>query len=79
VSCLATAATLKLHPSGSGGLVHTLLRAGLVDELRLLILSVTLGTGKKLFGTGTVPAGWRLASSTATSAGVPSATYQRAT
>jgi dihydrofolate reductase len=69
----------ELHVHGSGRLVQTLLRAGLVDELRLLIFPVTLGTGKRLSGTGTVPAGWRLASSSATSAGVLIATYQRAT
>ena len=64
----------ELQVHGSGRLAQTLLRAGLVDELRLLIFPV-----KRLFGTGTVPAGWRLASSSATSAGVLIATYQRAT
>lgn len=35
--------------AGSGTLVHTLLRAGLVDELRLLTFPVTIGSGLALF------------------------------
>jgi dihydrofolate reductase len=34
---------------GSNSLVHGLLRADLVDELRLMIFPVILGTGKKVF------------------------------
>ena len=36
--------------SGSGTLVATLLGAGLVDELRLMVFPVLLGGGKRLFG-----------------------------
>lgn len=35
---------------GSARLVRTLVQAGLVDELRLLLFPVVLGAGKRLFG-----------------------------
>src|SRR6266550_498404 len=41
---------------GSGELTQLLLKNDLVDELRLKIYPVTLGKGKKLFGSGTIPA-----------------------
>jgi dihydrofolate reductase len=37
---------------GSGELVHALLRRGLVDELRLQVFPVLLGSGRKLFRDG---------------------------
>ena len=37
---------------GSGTLVQTLLRHGLVDELRLMVYPLVLGTGKRLFAGG---------------------------
>jgi len=37
---------------GSGELVHSLLRGGLVDELRLQVFPVLLGSGRKLFRDG---------------------------
>jgi dihydrofolate reductase len=36
--------------AGSVQLVHTLLERDLVDELRLMIYPVVLGTGRRLFG-----------------------------
>ena len=64
--------------SGSGNLVQTLLKHDLVDELWLLIHPVTLGTGKKLFDNGTIPAAFSLIESTATPSGVIVANYKRA-
>lgn len=64
--------------SGSGTLIQTLLRHDLVDELWLLIHPLTLGTGKKLFDDGTIPAAFRLIESTATPSGVIVANYNRA-
>ena len=63
---------------GSSELVQLLLRNDLVDELRLKIHPLTLGKGKKLFGNGTIPASFKLASSTITLSGVIIATYKRA-
>lgn len=66
---------LQVH--GSGKLVQTLLENDLVDELWLLIHPLTLGTGKKLFDGGTIPAAFTLLESTATPGGVIAAHYKR--
>jgi dihydrofolate reductase len=68
----------ELQVHGSVGLIQTLLRDDLVDELRLIIFPVVLGAGKRLFADGTVPSGLRLASSSATRAGAVILTYERA-
>jgi dihydrofolate reductase len=67
---------IQVH--GSGNLVQTLLKHDLVDELWLLIHPLTLGTGKKLFDDGTIPASFTLVESTATLGGVIAAHYKRA-
>lgn len=72
-----TAGELQVH--GSSGLAQTLLEAGLVDELNLVLCPVTLGgPGKRLFGAGTVPTAFELARSRVTSKGLVLATYRRA-
>lgn len=63
---------------GSGKLVQLLLKHDLVDELQLKIFPLTLGTGKKLFADGTIPAAFKLLTCTATPSGVIMADYQRA-
>jgi dihydrofolate reductase len=64
---------------GSGKLVQTLLKHDLVDELWLKIFPITLGTGKRLFAEGTVPAAFKLSSkSLITPSGVIFANYERA-
>ncbi|HEY2004223.1 MAG TPA: dihydrofolate reductase family protein [Candidatus Saccharimonadia bacterium] len=63
---------------GSGKLIQTLLERDLVDELWLQIHPLTLGTGKKLFDNGTIPAAFTLLENTATPSGVIVATYRRA-
>lgn len=47
----------ELQVHGSANLIQTLLRHNLVDEFRVWIFPLVLGTGKRLFGDGTVPAG----------------------
>ena len=68
----------ELQVHGSPGLVQTLLAEDLVDELRQIVFPVVLGKGKRLFGEGVRPGGWRLASSSTTPNGVLLCTYTRA-
>ncbi len=63
---------------GSPGLVQSLLSAGLIDELRLAIVPVLLGDGKRLFGDGTVPVGLELVESSSSASGVVLALYRLA-
>lgn len=65
----------ELQVHGSAGLVQTLLRHELLDELRLLTFPVVLGKGKRLFDDGTMPAATRLTESRTTSAGTVIAVY----
>jgi dihydrofolate reductase len=66
-----------LQVIGSGNLVQTLLKHDLVDELRLMIFPITLGTGKRLFEEGTIAAGFTPLESLVTSDGVIFASYKR--
>jgi dihydrofolate reductase len=50
----------ELHVIGSLNLVQSLLRFGLVDRLELWLYPVLLGSGKQVFGDGTVPTALRL-------------------
>jgi dihydrofolate reductase len=61
---------------GSGNLVQTLLQHGLVDEFRLMIFPLVLGTGKRLFDGGTMPDGLEVTSAQTSSTGVVIATYR---
>jgi dihydrofolate reductase len=63
---------------GSGKLTQLLLKNDLVDELWLKIYPLTLGEGKKLFDTGTIPAAFKLTESTVTPSGVIVVNYKRA-
>jgi dihydrofolate reductase len=67
----------EIQVSGSGGLVQTLLRHDLVDEFRLKVIPVLIGSGKRLFGAGTRPGGLTLIGTTTTAGGVTMATYAR--
>jgi len=67
----------EIQVHGSGGLVQTLLEHDLVDELHLLVFPVLLGSGKRLFGEGTMPAALKLANITTSGRGVVVSTYAR--
>ncbi len=71
-----TGPELQVH--GSGNLIQTLLKNDLIDEFRLKIFPITLGTGKRLFGEGTIPAGLKLIDGRTSTTGVIIATYERA-
>jgi dihydrofolate reductase len=68
----------ELQVHGSGNLVQTLLRHHLVDEFRLWVFPVVLGSGKRLFADGTVPTGLSLVDSTVSTTGVVIGTYEPA-
>ena len=67
---------LQVH--GSGDLAQTLIAKDLVDEYRLWHYPVVLGVGKRLFGSGAVPAALTLVDTRKTSTGVVVNTYRRA-
>jgi dihydrofolate reductase len=68
----------ELQVHGSGNLIQTLLKHDLVDEFWLKTFPVTLGTGKRLFADGTMPAGFKLLDSKISPSGVIVASYARA-
>lgn len=68
----------ELLVHGSSQLAQTLLEHDLVDELWLKFFPVTLGSGKKLFGNGTIPAAFKLIKNTTTPSGVVFSNYARA-
>jgi dihydrofolate reductase len=76
-------ATLKeeegpaLVTQGSTELVHALLGAGLVDEIRTFTFPVLLGKGKRLFGDGSQPRAFVLTHSAVSPHGVATAIYAR--
>jgi dihydrofolate reductase len=67
----------EIQVHGSSNLIQTLLQNDLVDEFRLKIFPLTIGTGKRLFGDGTIPAAFRLVESKISTKGVIVATYVR--
>jgi dihydrofolate reductase len=67
---------LQIH--GSARLAQSLLAAGLIDELRLVIAPVVLGNGRRLFPEGGAPAGLRLLSNETTPGGLAIHVYESA-
>lgn len=67
---------IQVH--GSDQLIQLLLKNDLVDELWLKIHPLTLGSGKKLFVKGAIPAAFTLIESSVTPSGVIMANYKRA-
>ncbi len=67
-----------LQVYGSGNLVQTLMEYDLIDEFWLKIYPVTLGSGKRLFEEGTIPAAFKLIESKISPTGVIFANYKRA-
>jgi len=67
-----------LHVWGSGNLVQTLIKHDLVDVFWLMIYPLTLGSGKRLFADGTIPAAFQVTESIAATNGVIHVNYERA-
>ncbi|MDV8148036.1 dihydrofolate reductase family protein [Arthrobacter sp. B10-11] len=67
---------LQIH--GSAALAQSLLAAGLLDELRLVIAPVVLGSGRRLFPEGGAEAGLRLIRNEATPGGLAVHVYESA-
>ena len=68
----------ELQVHGSGNLIQTVLRNDLVDEFRLWVFPLVIGSGKRLFGEGTIPAGLELVDSQISTTGVMMGTYRPA-
>jgi dihydrofolate reductase len=68
----------ELQVHGSGNLIQTLMKHDLVDEFWLKTFPVALGTGKRLFADGTMPAAFTLLESAVSPSGVVVASYARA-
>ncbi|NEC69707.1 dihydrofolate reductase family protein [Streptomyces sp. SID9727] len=66
----------NINVVGSGDLAQTLMREDLVDEYRLTIHPVILGTGKRLFADGAVPTALEPVSVTGTKGGTVLAVYR---
>jgi dihydrofolate reductase len=68
----------EIQVHGSGALVQTLLKHDLIDTLRLWQFPVVLGTGKRLFGEGTIPGSFRLVDTQLATTGAVLHVYERA-
>jgi dihydrofolate reductase len=68
----------ELQVHGSGDLAQTLMQHGLIDEYRLWFYPVVLGSGRRLFGDGSVPAALKLVGTKTTGTGVVIHVYQPA-
>jgi len=68
----------ELQVHGSWNLIQTLLRHNLVDQYRLRVFPVVIGSGKRLFAEGTIPSALKLVDSKVTSTGVVIGTYEPA-
>jgi dihydrofolate reductase len=66
----------EIHTSGSGNLVQSLMKRGLVDQYNLWVYPVLLGSGKRLFGDGTMPTALRLVESKTFGNGAVLLSYQ---
>jgi dihydrofolate reductase len=67
----------EIQVHGSPGLIQTLLGYDLIDEYRIWIFPVVIGSGKRFFGEGTIPAGLKLVDSRVSKTGVTINTYER--
>ncbi|WP_104110377.1 MULTISPECIES: dihydrofolate reductase family protein [unclassified Arthrobacter] len=65
---------IQIH--GSSTLAQSLFAAGLIDELRLVVAPVVVGSGRRLFPDGATPAGLQLLESRTTPGGLALHSYR---
>jgi dihydrofolate reductase len=68
----------ELQVHGSGNLIQTLMRLNLVDQYRLWVFPLVIGSGKRLFSDGTIPSGLKLVDSKVSTTGVVIGAYEPA-
>ena len=68
----------EIQVHGSSDLLQTLLKHNLIDTLRIWQFPVVVGTGKRLFGEGTIPGRFRLVDTQQTATGAVLHVYERA-
>lgn len=68
----------ELQVHGSADLIQSLLRRNIIDEYRLWVFPVVIGSGKRLFADGAIPAALRLVDSKVSTTGVVIGTYEPA-
>jgi dihydrofolate reductase len=68
----------EIQVTGSATLLQTLIEADLVDSYELWVFPLVLGTGKRLFGSGAIPAAFKVVDSQTSSTGVAIQVYERA-
>jgi dihydrofolate reductase len=68
----------ELQVHGSGNLIQTLLGHNLVDQYRLWIFPLVIGSGKRLFSEGAIPSALKLVDSKVSTTGVVIGTYEPA-
>src|ERR671935_773424 len=68
----------ELQVHGSANLIQSLIRAGIVDEFRLWVFPVVIGSGKRLFADGAIPSALKLVDSKVSATGVVIGTYEPA-
>jgi dihydrofolate reductase len=67
-----------IYIPGSGNLAQSLMKQDLIDEYRLWIHPIMLGSGKRLFADGVVPANLKLIDSQTTGSGIVILAYRPA-
>jgi dihydrofolate reductase len=68
----------EIQVHGSSDLLQTLLNRDLIDTLRIWQFPVVVGTGKRLFGKGTIPRAFRLVDTDVATTGAVLHVYERA-
>ncbi|KAA0992960.1 dihydrofolate reductase family protein [Dyadobacter aurulentus] len=68
---------IDLQVHGSSGLIQSLLKHDLIDQMNICIYPLVIGKGKRLFGEGTIPANLKLVKHIVSSTGIIYTSYLR--